>query len=161
MGRSLFALALIVCLAFPATAEEGADHAAATKAAEAARAKLPAPNPGISLSWHGDVVIQDLWAGEVRLSAKLARAGRDFVWRLTEDNFLEWTGGEIHEKLMVHAGKDLSILSGTYERADKHGAVSMGFSRSKDGFEVQRRVRKGDTWGKTETLTMKLSLIHI
>lgn len=154
MGRCLLALALLACLALPVHADD-AENAAAAKAAAAARAKLPAPNPGISFAYEGDLIIDDLWAGEVRLTAKLARAGRDFVWRITEDTFMDWTGGEVREKLMVHAGRDLAIQSGTYERTDREGTVSLGFSRGKEGFDVQRRVRKRETWGKTETLVMK------
>lgn len=155
MGRRLLAITLLVCCAAAARAEDGADDAAARAAGAAARAALPAPHPGISIAFHGDLVIQDLWAGELRLSAKLARAGREYVWRITEDSFLDWTGGEVHETLMVHAGQDLAVRSGTYQRTDRDGTVSLGFSRAEGGFDVERRVRKGDTWGKTERLTMK------
>ena len=154
MGTRLLAVCLLVCLAAPSFAEEATD-AAARKAAADARAKLPAPNPGISIAFHGDLMIQDMWAGEVRFSAKLARAGRDFVWRITEDTFLDWSGGEVREKLMVHAGKDLAVRSGTYERSDKEGAILLGFSRGESGFEAVRRKREGDAWGKGEPVSMK------
>jgi hypothetical protein len=156
MARLFLIAVSVLLLAAPALSKDDAATRKADKAAKAVRAKLPAPNPGISVAYKGDLVIDKLWAGEVSFAAKLAKVGREYVWRVTEDTFMDWQGGETRVKLMLHADKQLSILSGTYERSDAEGAVSLVFSRGEKGFDVQRRVRKGKAdWGKTESLTMK------
>lgn len=165
MIRSLLAAALVACLGVslgmplgmgPAWAE---DDAAATKAAvEAgvtARAGLPAPRPGVTVAFKGDLMIGDMWAGLLQVDATLSVLGRKHVWRITEQGFLDWTGGEVSEKLIVHAGQDLAVRSGSYERTDKEGGISIAFSRGKGGFDVQRRVRKRDALGEPEQLTLK------
>ncbi len=156
MARLLLIAASLLLLCSPVLGKDDVAGTKAAKAASAVRAKLPAPNPGISVSYHGDLVIGDLWAGEVHLGAKLAKLGRQYVWRITEDTYMDWQGGETRVKLMLHADKRLAILSGTYERSDREGAISLVFSRSEKGFDVQRRTRKGKAaWGKTESLTMQ------
>ncbi len=128
----------------------------ARAAADAVVAKLPSPTPAISLRYEGDLIIQGLWAGEVTLHARIARLGTQWVWRVTETSFLDWAGGEVHEKTMLHLGRDLGVLSGTYERTEKGRTTSLGFSRGEGGaFDVQRRVKQGEAWGKMETLRMK------
>ncbi len=151
--RVLVAVSL-VSVAFPVFAGDK-EQAAAKKRASALIAKLPAPTPAISLSFEGDLLIQDLWAGEIAMSARIARLGSQWVWRVTETSFLDWQGGEVREKVMLHLGKDLSILSGTCERSEKETTVSLGFSRSKNGFDGLRRTKKGEDWGTAEKFSMK------
>ncbi|MDA1193806.1 MAG: hypothetical protein O2894_01340 [Planctomycetota bacterium] len=157
LRRSLVLTCLtLLCLALsaPVGAEEGADGAKARARGVEAREALPPLSPGISVEFHGDLVIEELWAGEVRIGAKLAKAGRDYVWRITEDSFLDWTGGEVREKLMVHAGQDLAVLSGTYDRTDRDGTSNVAFSRGEAGLELQRTRKTGDTWSDPESLAL-------
>ncbi len=157
LPRVLLAAGLALLLAVPAHADakEDAKLAKARKAADARIAKLPAPTPAISFAYEGDLIIQNLWAGETSVTARIARLGTQWVWRVTETSFLDWAGGEVHEKVMLHLGKDLRILSGTVERTEKGVTTSLGFSRSEKGFDVQRRIKKGEDWGKAETVVMK------
>jgi len=149
-------LALLLGASVPAAAGPEDPDRAARKAADAVVAKLPAPTPAISFDYEGDLIIQDLWAGEVGLHARIARLGTQWVWRVTETNFLDWAGGEVHEKVMLHLGRDLGMLSGTYERTEKGRTTSLAFSRGEDGaFDIQRRVKQGEAWGKMEALRMQ------
>ena len=158
MGRLSLALPALLCLLVGAArsqAEESAGDKAARKAGAELRSGVPAPNPGVRLDFEGDLIIEDLWAGEVRLSVRLAKLGPAYVWRITEDMFMDWSGGEIREKLMVHAGADLAVRSGTYERSDREGTISLGFARTESGFEGQRRTQSGETWGEPQTVTLR------
>lgn len=154
MRRILVCLTLALTLLAPPAAAGPAEDAAASKRAAAVLSALPKPTPAISLAFEGDLIIQDLWAGELRLTARVARLGSEWVWRVTETSFLDWQGGEIREKVMLHLGQDLGIRSGTFERSEQGKTVSLGFSRTPAGFDVVRRVKSGDDWGEAEKLSM-------
>lgn len=144
----------LACLLPTVPAESGEDAAARKRAAEVV-ATLPKPTPAISLAFEGDLIIQDLWAGEISLTARVARLGSEWVWRVTETSFLDWQGGEIREKVMLHLGQDLAIRSGTFERSEPGKTISLGFSRAKSGLDVVRRIKTGEEWGAAEKLSMQ------
>jgi len=145
---------LLLVLSLPAPTRAGEDAAAKARAAKVIAA-LPDPTPAISIAYEGDLIIDGLWAGELDLAARIAKLGSQWVWRVTETSFLDWQGGEVREVVMLHLGRDLAILSGTYERSAGGETVSLGFSRSEAGFDVVRRTKQGETWGEAEKLTMK------
>ncbi|MDJ0520728.1 MAG: hypothetical protein QNJ90_01495 [Planctomycetota bacterium] len=149
-------LVFVVLLLLLAPAHAGPeDVAAARKRADAVRANLPEPTPAISLEYEGDLLIQDLWAGEITLSARATKLGPDAVWRVSERSFLDFQGGEVRENVTLHVGRDLAIRSGVFERSEEGSAISIGFARTDSGFDISRRVKKGEDWSKPEKLTMK------
>jgi hypothetical protein len=113
-------------------------------ATDALRAALPDPTPAIAYDYVGDLVLGGLWAGETRYTAKVAKVGRQSVWRVTEDTYIDHAGAETRIRLLAHLKPDLSILSGTYTRSEKEVTTTLAFSRGGSGLLVQRRVeRKG------------------
>ena len=99
-----------------------------------------------------------LWAGETRYTAKAAKVGRQVVWRVTQDTYIDHAGAETRIRVMVHLKPDLSILSGSYERKDHGASVSLAFSRSGAGLLVQRRRQKGEADATSDVLEMKADL---
>ena len=139
-------LLLTACLLQAALAYAG-PKGEGLAAAKAVRDKLSPPTPAVSFDYEGDIVINGLWAGEVRFTARAAKVGRQTVWRVTEQTYLDHGGAESRARTLLHLDKQLSILSGTYERKVGGGRVSAAISRTEKGFLVQREQRpaQGDT----------------
>jgi len=158
--RSLRLAALLLVLAVAAAPASAApqENVKALAAARAVIAKLPPPTPVISIDFRGDLLVAGLWSGETRYTAKAAKVGRQVVWRVTQDTYIDYAGAETRIRVMAHLKPDLSILSGSYERKDHGESVSLAFSRSGSGLLVQRRRQKGNADATTDLVEMKADL---
>jgi hypothetical protein len=151
--RLAFLVALLGSLAAAATGAARADEglAAEREAAETIRAALPEPTPAISIRYEGDILVDGLFIGEIEITARAAKVGRQSVWRVTQSSFHDLgVRGEVRTRTKLHLARDLAILSGTFEMESKTETVSLVMSRIEQGFMVQRRVKKGDDWNAPE-----------
>ncbi len=153
---SLRLLCLLVCLGcvppLAAAEDEGApDLAPAFEAAASVRRKLPMPLPNKALRFEGDVVIDKIWAGEVKYTAQATMFARKPVWQVTEDVFIDYGGVETRVKRKFHLAKDLSLMGGNLERTREGRGASLVFARSADGFRVIRTEKSEVGNGETQT----------
>lgn len=149
------ALLTVLLLGAP---EAGAkeDLVAARKAADAVRAALPEPTPAISIGYEGDIVVDGLWMGEVKITARAAKVGRQSVWRVTQSTFFDaGVTGEVRTHTKLHLARDLAILSGTFEYTSKTRAFTQVMSRIEKGFMIQRHQRQGSGGIASELLELE------
>ncbi len=155
MTRARVLAGLLLLLMTGLAQAEAKDNAEALANATKIRAALPAPSPVVSFLFEGDVVLNGLWAGEITLTLKASKVGRDLVWRATEKLFTDWKGIETRRSTILHLKQDLSIVSGSAELKREDETTALVISRTDKGFFIQRRHKKGEDWQAPELLQME------
>jgi len=149
-------LCLVACLVLTAPLVSAEDDAAADlttafKTADAIRTKLPMPLPNKALRFEGDIVINKVWAGEVKYTAQATKFARKAVWQVTEEVYIDFGGVETRVKGKFHLAQDLSLMWGNLERLREGRGASLVFARSATGFRVLRTEKTEAGSGETKT----------
>ena len=131
-----FGLCLLLLGVLPGTAR--AKESDPAGAAQALRAALSAPTPAISIDYRGDLVRQGLWIGETRITVRVAKVGRQPVWRITEDRYVDHAGREDRTRSQFNLGQDLRLLSGTHTYTGKTERRTLAFARKGTALQVFR-----------------------
>ncbi len=153
MRRAIAAPLAVLCSLAAAEARPAlADAAAAVTAATAkVRGAIPMPvepeegKPGLGFEWEGDFVAAGELGGRVKLTLDVGTFRDEPVWLVSEIFEEDWAGSTGRTETSLYLARDLSLIRGEQERVTGDDRVHLVFKRDGDGFQVERRISKGET----------------
>jgi hypothetical protein len=152
--RTARAHAFLLVLALVSSAEplRAAPEAPSKEAAvtQKARAALPAPSETNGLSYAGELWVDGVWAGSVKLSAEAGEFADKPAWLVTEDVFWDFGGTDWRLGATYTLGRDLALLRAEVELRAKGAVTRWDVARSDKGLEGQKQVIQGEVEGGFE-----------
>lgn len=150
---AILALGATLTVAPGAWAEDKAASAAA-KAGDKARAALPEPKEGRELAYEGEVWIDGVWGGSVRLKAEVGSFAEKPCWLVTEDVFWDFSGTEWRVGLSATLRRDLTLERAEVEHKVKGRVTRTTLARGEGGWKGQRQVIEGENESPFEDVSV-------
>ncbi len=145
----LVALLLALLPAPPARADDKA-----TAAGAKARAGLPEPVEGKGLAYDGELWVDGVWGGTVRVAVEAGELADKPCWLVTEDVFWDLSGTEWRVNVAATLRRDLSVERAEIDLKVGPRLTRFTLARAEGGWKGQKQVVEGENEGPFEDVAV-------